>query len=282
MSGFELNIMRYPGSKWRIGEWITTHFPAHGTYCEPFFGVGSVFFSKDPSQNEIVNDLCQHVVNLFRVIRTQPAELAFVVEFTPWSRDDYAEACKKLKQPPTDDPVEWARLFLTSGWLQLGSKHPVKASGFRSRAGSDQNPTSVWKKIPERILAVSSRIKNAQIENRPAVELIRRLNDSDVLIYADPPYVGHTRTKSMYANEMITLEQHTELLDALLMHTGPVVLSGYHNPLYDSLLRGWTVSETTNRAQSSENRTEVLWINPEAIKRLQDEREQLSLFQGGN
>ncbi|MBQ8699042.1 MAG: DNA adenine methylase, partial [Schwartzia sp.] len=61
--------MRWPGSKWRIADWIIAHFPDHGVYCEPFFGSGAVFFRKPPSGIETINDLDGNVVNLFRVIR---------------------------------------------------------------------------------------------------------------------------------------------------------------------------------------------------------------------
>lgn len=39
-------ILKYPGAKWKIGDWIIEHFPEHKVYCEPFFGSGAVFFKK--------------------------------------------------------------------------------------------------------------------------------------------------------------------------------------------------------------------------------------------
>ncbi|WP_342671081.1 DNA adenine methylase [Paenibacillus borealis] len=82
-------ILHYPGSKWSMAEWIISHMPAHTTYLEPYFGSGAVLFNKPPAVLETVNDLDGSVVNLFRVIRDKPDELARAVYWTPYSRDEY-------------------------------------------------------------------------------------------------------------------------------------------------------------------------------------------------
>lgn len=48
-------IIKYPGSKWRISDWILSYFPKHHSYLEPFFGSGAVFFSKQRSNIETIN-----------------------------------------------------------------------------------------------------------------------------------------------------------------------------------------------------------------------------------
>ena len=69
-------ILKYPGAKWRIADWVISHFPPHKVYLEPFFGSGAVFFKKDPVYIETVNDINGEIVNLFRVCRERPEELA--------------------------------------------------------------------------------------------------------------------------------------------------------------------------------------------------------------
>ena len=67
--------MRYPGSKWALAPAIVARMPDHYHYVEPFFGAGAVFFTKPPAPHEVINDLNDQVVNLFRVLRDRPDDL---------------------------------------------------------------------------------------------------------------------------------------------------------------------------------------------------------------
>ncbi|MCO7124730.1 DNA adenine methylase [Sporolactobacillus shoreicorticis] len=82
-------ILHYPGSKWSMASWIISFFPDHETYLEPFFNSGVVLFTKQRSQLETVNDIDGETVNLFRVIRERPDELAHAIRFTPHARQEY-------------------------------------------------------------------------------------------------------------------------------------------------------------------------------------------------
>src|SRR5690554_1056987 len=104
-------VLKYPGSKWNIAKWIISFMPPHTTYLEPFFGSGAVFFQKPPSKVEMINDIDGNVVNLFRVIREHPEELAALIEMTPWARDEYYASYEK-----TGDSLEDARRFLVRCW----------------------------------------------------------------------------------------------------------------------------------------------------------------------
>ena len=106
----------------------------------------------------------------------------------------------------------------------------------------------------------AERLKEVQIEQRPALELIRKFNHDNVLIYADPPYLLNTRGGKQYRHEM-TEQDHVQLLDVLKQHEGSVILSGYPSDMYDRELTGW--SRITKKAsnQNADQLTEVLWCN---------------------
>lgn len=42
-------VLKYPGAKNRLAEWIISFIPEHRVYLELFFGSGAVFFNKAPA-----------------------------------------------------------------------------------------------------------------------------------------------------------------------------------------------------------------------------------------
>lgn len=267
-------ILHYPGSKWNLAEWIISHMPPHTTYLEPFFGSGAVFFNKGPSGIETINDLDGDVVNLFRVIRDCPDELAQLVQWTPYSREEYYDSYKPGYEL---SEIERARKFLVRCWMARGGKTSDR-TGWKHNIDVSKSPNNrmpdQWRKVPNRIMAVTERLRDVQLEQQPATQLIERYKLPDVLIYADPPYILSTRSKRLYRHEMKDAD-HGELLDVLDAHPGPVILSGYDHQLYNERLERWTRVEKQAVAEMGRIRTEVLWINPVAAEQ---SGRQLTLF----
>lgn len=258
-------VMKYPGSKWSIADWIISHFPEHHSYLEPFFGSGAVLFKKSRSNIETVNDLDDNVVNLFEWIKRDPERLAHEIYWTPYARAIYEEAFASVPQDSLEKAVNfYIRLNIGHGFRtngkKVGWKNDVQG---REKAYAAQD----WINLPEKIMSAAERLRGVQIENRPAIDLIKRFNYSNVLIYADPPYVLSTRHGKQYQHEMDDRQQ-ADLLDVLLAHKGPVLLSGYDNKLYNDRLQGWHREEIECRSQVNTVKKEVLWMNFEPQKQM--------------
>lgn len=258
------SAIKYPGAKWSYADWIVPLFPAHKAYLEPYFGSGAVFFNKQPVDYETINDLDNQVANFFKVCREQPEELSRLMYLTPFSRTEY-ESVQEDKAGEeiqlTGNPLEDARRFAVRCSQAFGSKLADRCGWKNTKQSAGPVNTRVWGGMAEGIIQIGERLKNAQIECRPAVELIKGYNAKDCLIYADPPYLEGTRRSRIYRKEMMKREEHEEMLTALLEHTGPVMISGYDNDLYNSMLVGWHKEEKQGRANSSAVRTETVWMN---------------------
>lgn len=174
------SILKYPDGKWRISDWIIKHLPPHKVYLEPFFGSGGVFFNKEPSYLETINDINGDIVNLFKVCREQPEELARALEFTPWAREEYIN-CYEI----TGDEVERARRTLVRHHQSFGTTNSNLNTWRHSRKSNSPRCAAQWCELPEMVPKICGRLKKAQIENKSAFELIERFNDSDTLIYLD-------------------------------------------------------------------------------------------------
>lgn len=248
-------ILKYPGGKWRIADWIISYFPEHKVYVEPYFGSGACFFNKQPSYIETINDIDGNIVNLFRVCRDYPKELAKAINLTPFSRDEFISC-----NTHSDNPIEQARRTLVRYHQSFGTSNSCKNSWRNVQTYGGPRCATMWNCLPEIIINCCERLKEAQIENTDALTLIERYNDENTLIYCDPPYLQELRKKNMYKHEMSN-EQHIELLKVLKASKSKIILSGYDNDLYNSELSDWTTAEKETIAQMGLHRTEKLWMN---------------------
>ena len=250
-------LLNYPGAKWGMAKEIVALMPPHRSYVEPFFGSGAVFFNKPPSVIETVNDIEGDIVNFFTVLREQPEKLAFYVSTTPYSRDVFNDAHEN--RGSSDFERAWK--FAIRSKMGHGFKTHQK-TGFKIDVYARERSycVSCWNRLPADLLEAAERLKKVQIENQPALDLIRKFNHDNVLIYADPPYLLQTRGCKQYRHEM-TEQDHVELLDILKQHKGSVILSGYPSEMYDRELSGWSRITRKSYNQNADQRTEVLWCN---------------------
>ena len=254
------SVLSYPGSKKRIASWIIKHMPPHHSYLEPYFGCGAVLFAKAPAPIETVNDLDGEVVNFFQVIRNPGSreKLLEWIAYTPYARQAYDEVIQKAPA----DPVERAACFAVKSMMSHGFRMTGDC-GWKKDVYGRENAYAVryWNELPESIAGMATRLKQVQIENRPAMELIKDYDNEKVLMYLDPPYVLSTRgVHKQYKHEM-TDQDHIELLEALASSKAKVMISGYDCELYDFYLGDWNKVQIAARAQDNKRRTETLWMN---------------------
>jgi DNA adenine methylase len=256
------------GGKFSHLGWLLPLLPKCHHYCEPFAGSGAVLINREPSPIETYNDIDGDVVNFFRVLRDNHEELIRVISLTPYSREEYYHAIHSESSEISD--VERARMFYINVMMsRMSISHDTSIGqwGYSKDAASSGMSGSVSKYLHgvSRLEYVAKRLLRVQIENRPAMDLIKLHDRPTTLFYCDPPYVHSTRTsRKIYSNEMDD-SQHIELYNILNDCTAMVAVSCYDSPLIDEILKPGRWFKTIAKSKKSSNyknhRTEVLWTN---------------------
>lgn len=270
-------LIPYPGGKARLAQQIIKYFPPHRVYAEPFAGGASVFFTKPPSEIEVLNDIDHTIINLYRVLQDPQKfeELRHRLTYTPYSRAEFVRARRMLLNPEgySDVDLAWAKLVAVS--YGFAGKYDHDSSWGRSIESS--LPDRQTRRL-ERLAKYHERIRHAYLDCTDAIDFIKYWDTKDTLFYLDPPYVLDTRKeKQLYAHELDD-EYHSRLADVLLGIRGKAVLSGYDNPIYDRLLEcGWRKvrletaccmfgitrrgGDPDQKPKSRPKRVECLWMN---------------------
>ena len=259
-------VFRYPGAKWSIAEWIIQHFPdgyEKLCYLEPFAGSAAVFFNKNPSRVETINDLDSNIVNLFRVLRDRPEELRRAIELTPYSREEYEQAVESFDHP---DPLEKARRYFVRCMQGVGAKSNARGTWRVEPRAYPGGAAKKWCDGADLLMEAAKRLRGGaetlvQIEHTDAIELIGRFNSPDVFMYLDPPYLRSTRRSgTLYTHEMTEADQR-RLLEAITRSKAYIMLSGYDSSLYNEALAGWHKDSIMVTTTSTAAAMEVIWMN---------------------
>lgn len=255
------------GGKYSHLDWLLPLLPPCHHYCEPFAGSAAVLLNRTPSPVETYNDLDGEVANFFRVLRDHKTELVEKVGLTPFSREEFGLACE---YDANLGPVERARRFyvrarqVRTGLAQTASLGRWANCKNTSRAGMS-GVVSRWLGGVEALPEIAERLLRVQIENRPAVDVVRLYDAPHTLFYCDPPYVHDTRGDAKAYGYEMTDAQHRELARVLNAAAGLVAVSNYDCRLMRELYPAgkWRTHVSSARTihSTKDARTEVLWTN---------------------
>ena len=253
----------YYGGKATLAKRIVAKFPTDYpslVYVEPFFGGGSVFFEKQPSQLEILNDTNRELINFYDVVKNDFVSLEKLVRITLHSRNMHRDAEVMYKSPHLFSSIQraWAVWVLAN-------------QGFSSMLdgtwGYDKAKATMPKKIANKRIAFTEdyaiRLQNVSLESTDALKIIRSRDTKRTFFYLDPPYFnsdcGHY--------DGYTIEDFTALLEALAAIEGRFMLSSYPSPILAQYTKkhGWktesyqmTVAVSGIGTKPKKQKTEVI------------------------
>ena len=203
------------GGKSRLKKIITEKIPKdHLCYVEPFFGAGWIYFNKEESEVEVINDVDKELINLFRMIKEHPREVERLLDFDFISRDKFRE----YKAVDLENLTEIQRAVR---FLYLIS------NSFASRGVSFgytviKKPCQKIYDVQNELMILRDRLKNTIVENQDAIEVIKRYDRPTTFYFCDPPYLG---TSGYGSVAKFALEDHIRLRDTLANISGKFLLT---------------------------------------------------------
>lgn len=259
-------VFGWYGGKFSHLDWLLPLLPEAHHYCEPFSGSAAVLLNRAPSPVETYNDIDGEVVNFFRVLRDQPEEIMRAIALTPFSREEFYTAIHGSTVGISH--LEMARRFYIrarqtrTGLAQTATLGRWANCKNTSRSGMS-GVVSRWLGGVDGLGEIAERLARVQIENRPALDLIRLYDDPGTVFYCDPPYVHSTRGDSKAYGFEMDDAQHVQLAVTLNKIKGKAAVSGYRCDLMDTLFKGWRRFDAPKKFAHSikKERQECLWMN---------------------
>ncbi len=224
------------GGKYYLVSRLTQHIPEHTCYVEPFCGACHLFFAKEHSPVEILNDIDGHLISFFRVIQ-QPETRQTLIEcinYMPYSRQLWQEIRKNWKAGdiPENEIERVSQWYYLNRTTFAGDQ---KRGGFAVPSTTGRNPVQSFRNVIKDLNIIAERLRNVCIENLDYPECISRYDSPQTLFYVDPPYFKH----ETYYLDTFTEQDHYRLAGLLHNVKGRAMVTHYQNDLYDELYQGW-------------------------------------------
>jgi len=176
-------IIPWIGGKRRLADRLLPYFPAHQCYVEPFAGGAAMFFLRPhAAEVEVLNDVNNELVNLYRVVKHHMEEFVRQFKWALSSRQIFKWLQITPEETLTD--IQRAARFYYLQHLAFGGR--VQGQTFGTATTSP--PGLNLLRLEETLSAAWLRLANAYIENLPWQECIRRYDRPHTLFFADPPY----------------------------------------------------------------------------------------------
>jgi DNA adenine methylase len=193
------------GNKYPIASQIIDMFPEHETYVEPFVGGGSVFFTKPPSDNEVINDLDSDLITgykLLKKINNGGMDRALQIAERVDSIKNKTEKLKLLNRIQTLNNKNDNGLKL----YQITSNACNTFSSIGK--GKLYKGISLIRKM-SKINEYKDRLKKTKIHSSDYKNIINKFDTNNTFFFLDPPY---EKSDALYKNDTIDYDEMVDLL----------------------------------------------------------------------
>jgi DNA adenine methylase len=237
----------YYGGKQTLMRHILPLVPAHQLYTESFAGGAALYFAKEPSKIEVINDINQNLINFYKVLKHDYNALKMKIEATLHSRACFEFAAWVYDNPLYFDSFERA-------WAVWVLSKVSFASKLNGTFGYDRSENCICKKLKNARESfteeLSKRLENTQIECTSAFHVISSRDCDSAFHFIDPPYIN---TDCGHYADTFNLSDFERLLEMLSSLKGKFMLTMFPHSLLNEYIKvqNWRVVEVERTISAS-------------------------------
>ncbi|MDU2672664.1 MAG: DNA adenine methylase [Clostridium sp.] len=203
------------GGKSKLRNTIIEMIPKHTCYVELFFGAGWVYFGKEESKVEVINDIDSELVNLFKIIKYHSPEIERLLQYEFSGRDIFEEYKNCSIEYLTE--IHRAIRFLYLITQSFAGKGKVYGYGTTTKPSQH-----IFKEV---LGEIRERLKNTYVENLSFEKIIDKYDREHSFFFCDPPYFETSGYDNKFGED-----EHIILLDKLKNLKGKFLLTINDHP----------------------------------------------------
>lgn len=229
-------IVPWIGGKRRLASQILPTFPEHGCYVEPFAGAAALFFLKAPAKVEVLNDINNDLVNLYRVVQHHLDEFVRQFRWSLTSRKLFEWA--QMATPETLTDIQRAARFFYLQKLAFGGKVQGQTFGTATTGRVGINLL----RLEEQLSDAHLRLHQVIVEHLDWAACFEKYDRPHTLVYMDPPY---WETEGYGVG--FELDQYVKMADLMRSMKGKAVVSVNDCKAMREVFAGFTTKRVTLR-----------------------------------
>ncbi|MBO0951066.1 DNA adenine methylase [Fibrella forsythiae] len=215
--------IRYYGGKQNMLAHLHPMIPSHKIYVEGFVGGGALFWTKEASDFEVINDLNGKVLSFYQAIKYDWKSLQTLIDETFHARQQF-DLTKEIYHTDEDEATTLAMAWAV--WTQANQGFAGKIGGTFGYDRSGQSPSTIYNKKNRFTEAYKDRMRYVTVECRDALKVIDVFDTPNTFFYLDPPYVSSDQGHY----DGYTRDDFKQLLDKCSTMQGKFLLSSYPEP----------------------------------------------------
>lgn len=167
------------GGKSKLRKDILNLIPEHTCYVELFFGAGWIYFGKEKSKVEVINDIDKELINLFKTLKYHAEEVERLLEYEFSGRDIFEE----YKNYNLENLTEIHRAIRFLYLINMSFAGKGKTYGY----GTTRIPSQKIF-LKNTLKEIKERLSNTYVENLSFEKIIDKYDREHTFFFCDPPY----------------------------------------------------------------------------------------------